>query len=436
MDGFCGKCDRGFSRDDNQLVPCNGFCKKLFHRKCCEGQLSEYDVTLLKKNRNLGYYCNDCVFMPKKIIEQYEILLNASRSKHDCIAELLNQNVNMVMEMQKEFKFEMSKLCERDNNSQLNERVESMSESIKDLKEISSSIIVSERDKNLKESVKHISKSVNDLKQEIKKNNNKGLTLVEKRKSENLYSDMLKKTEPSVLVFPKKKQEANETRKQIKQNIDPTSININNVVNKNSGGIAIKCGDKDSSEKLKNEIEAKLKDDYEVIMPKMIKPKVCIMNIENDETENEIVDKIKKQNMELSNCDLKLVNTFRNKNKWRNLNAVLEMDSDSFNKIMKLEKIKVGWVKCFVREYFNLRRCFKCQGFNHKASVCKNKVACSKCGGEHSIKDCKIDQVKCVNCCKMNINLGMNVECDHEASDKCCPVFLRKLKVFKERILY
>lgn len=167
-------------------------------------------------------------------------------------------------------------------------------------------------------------------------------------------------------------------------------------------------------------------------MLKMIKPKVCVMNIENDEKEEDIVNKIKKQNPDLSQGDL----SSKNRNRWRNLNAVIEVDSESLHIMLNSEYIKVGWVKCMVREYYDLRRCFNCQGYNHKANACKNKAACIKCGGEHGIKECVSSENKCINCTKYNTSLGMDSNCEHNANDKCCPVFLRKLKVLKEKIQY
>lgn len=264
---------------------------------------------------------------------------------------------------------------------------------------------------------------------------NQSVTSVEKRLKGKLFSEVVKSSEPSILVFPKKKQASEETRKELKKNIDPTSISINKVTNKIDGGVAIRCADKDSSAKLKNEIEQKL-NNYEVKVPNMVKPKVCVMGIENDEEIEQIVCKIKKQNPELTDSKMEVVKTYKNKNKWRNLNAVIELDSDSFHKILSMGKIKVGWVKCAIREFYDLKRCFKCQGYNHKASACKNKMACIKCSGEHDSKDCISSVIKCINCTKMNELFGLDTLCEHEATDKNCPVYIRKFRVLKERIQY
>lgn len=93
-------------------------------------------------------------------------------------------------------------------------------------------------------------------------------------------------------------------------------------------------------------------------------------------------------------------------------------------------------MKCYVREYFKVRRCFNCQGYNHKASDCKNKLACIKCGGEHDVMNCNSSEKKCTNCTKLNASLGMDNDCSHSANDKECSVFNRQIKVRKEKTEY
>ena len=96
MDESCGKCEARFSRSDVNIIPCSGFCNKVFHRWCCEGKLSEYDFKLLKGNKNLVYLCNDCLVYPKNILNQYENWLDLQKSKSDKIVEVLNESVKSL----------------------------------------------------------------------------------------------------------------------------------------------------------------------------------------------------------------------------------------------------------------------------------------------------------------------------------------------------
>ena len=45
-----------------------------------------------------------------------------------------------------------------------------------------------------------------------------------------------------------------------------------------------------------------------------------------------------------------------------------------------------------------IKQCFKCQAYGHKADTCRKKLACGRCAQEHQTRDCTNEQVKCVNC--------------------------------------
>ena len=45
-----------------------------------------------------------------------------------------------------------------------------------------------------------------------------------------------------------------------------------------------------------------------------------------------------------------------------------------------------------------LRQCFKCQAYGHKASVCTRTSRCGKCTQEHETMECQSETMQCVNC--------------------------------------
>ena len=45
-----------------------------------------------------------------------------------------------------------------------------------------------------------------------------------------------------------------------------------------------------------------------------------------------------------------------------------------------------------------IKQCFKCQAYGHKANVCTKPVTCGKCAQEHETKECQSETMKCANC--------------------------------------
>lgn len=103
---------------------------------------------------------------------------------------------------------------------------------------------------------------------------------------------------------------------------------------------------------------------------------------------------------------------------------------------MEQKYLLIGWGSCIVEEYVNVNRCFKCCGYNHKSTVCKNKQACIKCGDEHKMKDCKSEINKCVNCSIVNNKWKLKLDTNHQANSNLCSVYKKKLEAERKRIKY
>lgn len=79
---------------------------------------------------------------------------------------------------------------------------------------------------------------------------------------------------------------------------------------------------------------------------------------------------------------------------------------DSLSVRLKLEgkeipdRIKLGYISYPIRQYIAPPlRCYNCQRYGHTALVCKAKMRCARCGGEHEFGKCGEGVgVKCCNC--------------------------------------
>lgn len=84
---------------------------------------------------------------------------------------------------------------------------------------------------------------------------------------------------------------------------------------------------------------------------------------------------------------------------------------DDAHKMEEGASIKIGPVKCSVQKRIEVRQCFRCWGFDHKASECKGtdrSRLCKKCGGEgHFERDCP-NAAKCLLCKDPDHKMGSN----------------------------
>lgn len=367
---ICGKCDGELS---GNIIQCDGVCGKKFHLKCADIKMNQYVYKALEEIDNLKYMCNECKKNDMKAIKDR---LNSIMSFIDIYNEQARRNAS---------DFEIMK------------------------------------------------KMVNDLKESVENKNCEG-------QKENLisYAEKVKATgnKTTVVVMPKNKnnQKSEQTKKEIKNKIDPTKLKIERVRNMPAGGIAVECASSSASELLKTVAIEKLGNDYDIETPELKRPCIKIVDMSDEYNEEEIIEKLKLQNEIMENAEMKVLNMSKVNKRW--YNAIIQIDSYSFEKCMAVGRVNIGWERCRIFEYLSLKMCFNCCGFNHKASNCKNNKACKKCSENHDFKDCKSEINKCINCVIAVEKLKLKLDVDHRADDFNCKVFMRKKIIERSQIEY
>ncbi|RLU26059.1 hypothetical protein DMN91_002222 [Ooceraea biroi] len=261
-----------------------------------------------------------------------------------------------------------------------------------------------------------------------------------------------KKKESIIIVKPKKHKENEDTRKQVKDRIDITNmaVGITKLRKRNNGTLIMGCDSASGMEKLKATVQDKMGSDYDIKEPRGIKPKMKVINIGEEEMaleEGSLIEIIMKQNKIDGTKEgfyMKLIKkiTKEGSKEHRQLrrgmingSLLLEMDEETHELILRREKINIGWKKCLVLNYFDVKRCFKCWSFYHIAKNCTRQEICHKCAGEHKISECKTTKRRCVNCMHKMKTYNLRISDEHDALSKDCPTYLKTIEEAKKRIV-
>lgn len=434
----CHKCKRSIRGETG--IACAGVCGKIYHcADKCAG-LDQYSSKILEGNPYLRYMCDDCV----QYIHNVDFALRE-------IQDGVNKNkVNLV-----EYKndFEMSLKQNENEIRQLLQAIEKRYE--ERFRKIDDAQKIVEKNvneiKNLCGVVNDFEKKNKDIYNTIEENNEKMCNEIKKviketsdKQNKMSFADAVKKNtvlpnlkkQVPLIIKPKEKQKNVKTKEDLNNRVDPADLNITNIENRRNGTIVIQSENDEERQKIKNAIENKMSDTYEIKAPDENDMSIIITDMSFKYTEKEIIDKIKRQNQQLQKHEMKIVKSYEFK-KYNKIiyNVKILVDKEAYIKIKEAQKLNIGWEKCRIFDGTDIIQCFKCFGYNHKAGECKNDEICYKCHENHKSKECNKEIInKCINCIRTNRRLNMGLDENHATSNKECPVYQNKLEMKKKRL--
>lgn len=115
--------------------------------------------------------------------------------------------------------------------------------------------------------------------------------------------------------------------------------------------------------------------------------------------------------------------------------AVVQVDRTTYQRALAAEHLFIGYDSCVVYDAIEVTRCYNCSGLNHMSKGCRLKLACPRCAGEHLLKDCQSETLKCANCLKHVAKSGDSDDVNHAAWDSACPSYSRVLASIRSEIL-
>lgn len=234
----------------------------------------------------------------------------------------------------------------------------------------------------------------------------------------------------------------------IKKNIDfkDMSISVSKLRKGGKGAIILGCKSEQELKQLKSNVVSKLDDKYQIIEPK---GSAEILNLDEEEIncdEDQIIDMIIKQNLdeERRGLHIKILKKIIRGRQSGNSNSarakredgtlIVEVDAATHEEMLKNEKINIGWRKCHVVNYINVKRCYNCWGFYHIVENCTRPLTCSKCADYHKVNDCKTKKERCVNCMYKNKTYNLKINEQHSALSRECPTFKKVLEEEKKKV--
>lgn len=264
---------------------------------------------------------------------------------------------------------------------------------------------------------------------DVLKSNNNG-TVPKPRKDES----------NGVLVVPKTNQKSIEVEKAIRSNINlrDIKVGVTRVKHLRNRGVFLGTSSSANSHILEKEISKKLGEDYDVSQPKPALPKLVLSNIDRKYESEEMMEEIRSTNPGFDvNDGIKIIYSKNfchekdNQAKWL---YILETKPQTF---MILVNKYINFNEHFVKEKYDVTRCYNCQQYQHKGIKCSSQPVCARCAQNHKTSDCKrnLKNYSCINCVNSNKS-GTNFNTNHTCGGKICEVHKKKIEIYQSRVSY
>lgn len=250
---------------------------------------------------------------------------------------------------------------------------------------------------------------------------------------------VLRKKDPIVICRSKDEGNKAELKRIVRGTVNPLNDPVKYYRETARGDLIIHCNDHSSVDVIKSKLNTVAGKIADVSEPKIYDPIVRIAGFDAEFKENgKLIDALCKQNPALfdSNSRLEVIENIKRANS--RCYARIKVDMNTFDKLMRNQRVAIGWDRCIVNEYINLWRCHRCQAYGHAQASCTcTEPVCGRCSVVgHTSDDCISEALKCVNCTKANNELNMNNPVDHCVWSNKCVVLQRRLTQRQKTIRY
>lgn len=395
----CFKCKLNFD-DVKAIIQCVS-CKSFYHGKCENIELRGFHM------KKATWKCKQC--SGDAYCEEGTNLRSRKRSRVDegvdlYLIEEMNLTLGLLLKTTNELNQKVDQLLSE------NQCLKSEIEKLKQSQVINADTVVSHSTTSTYASVTSTNKP-----------NNTKILLVKQKNQQN---------------------DVTQIKRDLQDKVKPGELGIGVSMGRTTrdGGLILTCGNEKEITAVQSEIQQKLGDTYKVDRPKTREHRIKVVGVDEGEyqsTDDDIIKRVMKQNdLGGSNNSFKLQILRKMQVVNRRFNIIFETDSDTYNSLMIRQKMNLGWNRCWIYDDYGIVRCYNCNKYGHLQKECKDKKTCAKCAGEHDVKDCQGNPVKCINCVASNEKYKLNLKTNHIVWDHSeCETYKRIEKSRKNKYI-
>lgn len=220
-----------------------------------------------------------------------------------------------------------------------------------------------------------------------------------------------------------------EVLKKVKEEVQGTNVEVDlaGVRKTKKGELLLEMKDNETGDKIKEILDVKLKDMKFRELGKVDtdRQRYIVTDIDGLCSEKEVLESIRSTAREMDRRDgvemMALGESYGGCQY-----AKIKMDKAWGDRLMDEGGVKIGLVRCKMKKWIEVQRCYKCWGYEHEAKSCRGpdrSKACLRCGGEgHKAGECERSSF-----CPLCEREG------HRAGSGACPCMRRMLAKLRKK---
>ena len=275
--------------------------------------------------------------------------------------------------------------------------------------------------------IKNIMSELKELKDILKESSTKKEEAASTVKSDNIWfnKERLESTKVAPSESMLQLNDSQEMKASVERAIIDNNISVTKSFKDKTGDLIVVCDSSDSRDELQRIIQSNSENATMKPVTKK-KPSITIVGLSKEYSKDEVVKLLVTQNQHIK--QFSTVNELSQHIEIHDIkptraNPTVFQAFVSVSEVLRTglrnfeDKVTVGLLKCKIYDRFHIKRCNNCQGLGHYYKECPTPqdTKCAKCGQSHATNTCTAEEVKCINCSKIN------KPADHTAFDPKCP---------------